>query len=145
MRGAELQTAIYNRLTSDAALVAALSPVWGVAPIFADVPEINGEDNARFPYVSFGPDVETPWDTKTSFGAEISIQIDIWSRQAGYTQVKQIGALIYQRLHFQPLTIAGATLVYARCISLSASLDPDGRTRRGLMLFDVVSDGISYV
>jgi hypothetical protein len=121
-----------------------LSSAWGVAPIFADVPEINGEDNARFPYVSFGPDVETPWDTKTSFGAEVSIQIDVWSRQAGYTEAKQVVGLIYRRLHYQPLTLPDGHLVYLRCDSATTSLDPDGHTRRGLMLFTAVYDDIDY-
>ena len=144
MRGAELQRAIYERLTGDGTLANALSQAWGFMPVFSDVPEINGEDNARFPYVTFGPDVETSWDTKTDFGAEVSIQIDVWSRSAGYAEVKQVAALIYRRLHYQPLNVAGVHVIYLRCESLTTSLDPDGHTRRALMLFTAVYDGIDY-
>jgi hypothetical protein len=144
MKTDALQTALYLRLTTDAALIAALSNAWGagIVPVFSDVPEIHGEDDAFFPYISFGPDVASPWDTKTDLGASVSVQIDVWSRQAGFIEVKNILSLIHARLHYQPLTIAGAHQVYTRVDSSTTSRDPDGRTRRGLMLLTVVYDDI---
>jgi hypothetical protein len=70
------------------------------------------------------------------------VQIDVWSRQAGFIEVKNILSLIHARLHYQLLTIAGAHQVYTRVDSSTTSRDPDGRTRRGLMLLTVVYDDI---
>jgi hypothetical protein len=137
-----LQAAIYTRLSTDTALVALLSQAWGGVAIFSDVPEINGENDAYFPYVSFGPDVATPWDTKTDFGSEVSVQIDVWSRQNDYTETKGILSAIHARLHYQPLIIAGASHVLTRVTSATTSLDPDGHTRRGLMFLTVIYDAI---
>jgi hypothetical protein len=144
MKTGALQTALYLRLTTDAALIAALSKAWGagIVPVFSDVPEIQGEDDTYFPYVSFGPDVASPWDTKTDLGASVSVQIDVWSRDAEFIEVKNILSLIHARLHRQPLTIAGAHHITTDAISTTTSRDPDGRTRRGLMLLSVIYDDI---
>jgi hypothetical protein len=135
-----LQVALFDRLSTDAALIAALSDQWGFVPIFADVPEIHGEDDRYFPYVTIGNEVATPWNTKSTLGAEVSVQIDVWTRTADYVQAKSVASLIYDRLERQDLSIAGAHHVTTDVQSISTSLDPDGRTRRALMLFTVIYD-----
>lgn len=144
MKTDALQQSIFQRLSTDAALIAALSSAYGlsVVPIFADVPEVDGENDAFFPYVSFGPDVALPWNTKRSLGAEVSVQIDVWTRAADYAQAKAIAAMIYNRLERQPLTIAGAHHVTTDVESITTTLDPDGRTRRAMMMFKIVYDEI---
>jgi len=138
-----LQTALYTRLSTDTALVAALSNTWFMPAIFYDVPEVaNPSDNAYFPYVAIGSEVATPFDTKTDNGAQVSVQIDVWSRSQSDLQAKQIAQLIYDRLHHQPLTIAGASHIVTVCDSNSTSLDNDGKTRRALMLFTLLYDQI---
>jgi len=137
-----LQSALFTRLSTDTALVVLLSQQWGVPAIFSDVPEINGGDDAYFPYVSFGPEIASPWDTKTSFGASVSVQVDVWTREADFVQCKARLSVIHERLHDQQLTIAGAAHVYTQVTSATTSLDPDGRTRRGLMLMTIVYDDI---
>jgi len=138
-----LQVALYQAMTGNAALVAALSDAWGVPAVFSDVPEVpDPEDNGRFPYVSFGPEVGTPWDTKSDFDTSVSVQIDVWSRAPGYVEIKRIMALIHAVLHHQPLTIAGASHVLTAMETGTTSMDPDGKTRRGLMLFRVIYDAI---
>lgn len=133
MKTEALQSAIYTRLSTDATLVAALSTAWGITPIFADVPQVDGDNNAYYPYVTFGADVATAWDTKSSLGANVTFQIDVWSRAGNYTQVKSIATLIWQRLHYQPLTITGADEVLLMVESQNFSIDPDGETRRALI------------
>jgi hypothetical protein len=133
MKAEALQAAIYTRLSTDATLVAALSTAWGITPIFADVPQVNGDNSAYYPYVTFGADVATMWDTKTSVGANVTFQIDVWSRAGNYLQVKQIATLIWQRIHYQSLTITGADEVLLMVESQNFSIDPDGETRRALI------------
>jgi len=141
MKTAELQQGIFTRLSGDATLIAALSTAWSPSvPIFADVPQVDGGNAAFFPYVTFGPDTAIPWDTKTTFGGNATVQINVWSRSGNYTQVKNIATMIYTRLHHQPLAIPTASEVLTTCESQSVSLDPDGETRRALMLFRALYD-----
>jgi len=142
MKQDALQTAIFERLESDLDLVAMLSQAWGLPAVFSDIQQIEGEDNSFFPYISFGPDIGNSWDTKSDFGASVSVQIDVWSRQADYTEAKAIMSQVHERLHYQPLFIEGAQHVYTRVDSATTSRDPDGKTRRGLMLLTVVYDEI---
>jgi hypothetical protein len=134
MKTGALQSAIYTRLSTDTALVAALSNAWGVAPIFADVPQVNGDNNAYYPYVTFGADVATPWDTKSSLGANVTFQIDAWSRSGNWLQVKAIATQIWQRLHYAQFSITGADEILTMVESQTFTIDSDGETRRALIL-----------
>lgn len=134
MKTEALQAAIYTRISTDAALVAALSTAWGITPVFADVPQIDGDDNAYYPYVTFGADVAVPWDTKTGTGSNVTFQIDVWSRSGNYTQVKSIATLIWQRLHYSTFTITGADEILTMVESQAFTMDADGETRRALIL-----------
>ena len=129
------QRAVFSKLSGSAALIAAISTAWGVTPIFADVPEVEGDDAAYFPFVTFGKDTFTPWDTKSTHGGNVTFQVDIWTRSANYTQAKEIAGLVNDVLHDQELTITGSASILTRNESASFSMDPDGITRRGLMLF----------
>ena len=137
-----LQTAIYNRLITDAVLVAALSQSWGLAAVFSDVPEINGDNNAFYPYISLGPEIASPFDTDGTEGASVTVQIDVWSRQSDFMQCKAIASLVHARLHRQPLTIAGAHWIDTQAQPMTQTLDPDGRTRHGILQFTVTYDDI---
>jgi hypothetical protein len=133
MNGENLQSAIYGALTSDATLMAL------VTGVYADVQQpIDSGSNTPFPYVTIGSDNLGSWDSKTFFGTEALCQIDIWSRQNNYTEAKQIGSAITDVLHQQPLTIANASHVLTTQQSATYSKDPDGHTKRGMLMFRVV-------
>jgi hypothetical protein len=142
MKTAALQQAIYSKLSGDVALSELLSVSWGLTPIFADVPEVPAGDDSYFPYVTFGKDTSVPWDTKSDLGANATFQVDAWSRAGNYTQVKSIADRIYSVLHYQSLLISGADNVLMMCESQSFDIDPDGSTRRALMLFRCMYDGV---
>ena len=59
--GLELQKAIYQKLRSDAALVALL----GGAKVYDDVPQ-----GTAFPYITFGRSLVRDWATGTEAGHE---------------------------------------------------------------------------
>lgn len=133
MNGDNLQRAIYSKLTSDATLMALIKGV------YADVQQ--AEDSgapAPFPYVTIGSDNLSSWDSKTFFGTEALCQIDIWSRANNFIEAKTIGSAITDALHQQPLTIADADHVITVQQSSVYSKDPDGHTKRGMMMFRVV-------
>lgn len=137
MKADDLQRALYSKLTGDVALMSLIKGV------YADVEQPNmPEKNTDFPYVTIGNDQLTRWDTKTTLGANADCQIDIWSRQNNLTEAKAIGTAIYSALHYQNLTISGANDVLSMVDSMTFSKDPDGQTKRGLILFNVKYDGV---
>lgn len=82
------------------------------ATVFDDVPDQPpGMPEDSFPYVVIGFDDAAPFDTDSWTGAQISIELHIWSRYEGKLEAKEIMAEIYNLLHRQSLAIAGASVV----------------------------------
>jgi len=133
MDPAAVQQAVYTVLVSDTVLIAMLSTAWGVDAVFSDTPQENADDGAFYPFVSFGPDITTPFDTKTSAGGIGLVAINAWSRSGDYIEVKNIAARIWLVLHRTPYTITGADLVSSDMESSAFEMDPDGETRRARM------------
>lgn len=138
MNPAEVQQSVYDVLTGDATLLAALSAEWSFDAVFSDVPQQNADDDAFYPFVSLGPDTTIRFDAKTFSGGRSTIQINVWTRANDYMQAKQIAERIYTLLHKQDLVISGQTHVATGMESVEFTLDPDGHTRRALMLFEIV-------
>lgn len=137
MNEENLQRAIYAALTGDAALMAL------VTGVHVDVQQPNlPEDAAAFPYVVMGQDNITSWDTKSDNGGNALCQIDVWSRQNNLLEVKAIGSAIHAALHMQPLTITGAEHVLTAVETSTYSKDPDGHTKRGMVMVRVLYDEI---
>lgn len=127
-----LQTALYGRLTGDAALMAIITAVLAQGDQDADSASLT-----PFPYVTIGGDTATPRDTKTGFGASVLAQIDVWSRSGNFLEAKNIASLIAGLLHHQPMTITGGHHVMTVQQSETYMIDPDGVTKRGLLMFRV--------
>ena len=127
-----LQSAIYSLLVGDATLMASVVTVTAVHP----QPDDAG-DEAEFPYVTIGQDVGDTFDSHTFLGTEVSAQIDVWSRSNNYIEAKTIAARIQALLHHQPLTITGMDHVLTTMESATYLIDPDGRTKRALLVFRV--------
>lgn len=139
MRMAALQQAIFDQIDHSSVtslLSAAYSP--DVA-IFTDVPQAaDSGDESYFPFVTFGADVVTPYDTKDALGGSALVQIDVWARAASMLGIKAIADAIDLRLRRQELTISGAVHVDTFLESATQLRDPDGKTKRMLMLYRVV-------
>lgn len=117
-----LQTAMFQ------ALRAAVQPV----PVYDDVPQ-----NAAFPYVVVGDDSSVDWPVALDAdGEEVEATVHIWSRYAGRREVKELMAQVRAALHDRPLSLApGLSLVSLRCISERSFVEPDGKTRHGVIRF----------
>ncbi len=132
-----LQTAIYSKLVNDAAVMET------AVDVFADKPQpAVPEDVSGFPNITFGQDTGSPWDTKTDFGATVLSQIDIWSRSNNYIEIKQLGGAIHDALHHRPLIIENADHTMTVAVSATYTDDPDGHTKRGLLVFRITYDNI---
>lgn len=133
MNGENLQRAIYSKLTADASLMGLIDG------IYADVTQpFDAGSDALFPYVTIGSDNLASWDSKTFLGSEALCQIDIWSRSNNFLEAKAIGSAITNALHQQPLTISDASHVITTQTTAVYSKDPDGHTKRGMLMFRVV-------
>ena len=137
MNAENLQRALYNALTGDGALMALITGV------YADVQQPNlPEDDSDFPYVVIGKDNISPFDTKTDWGASALCQIDVWSRQRNLIEAKEIASAIYDALQGQPLSITDAHHILTRTESQVFSSDPDGVTKRGMVMARILYDEI---
>lgn len=139
MNASGLQTALYQALIADAGLLAMLSTEWGVTAVFSDTPDTAEDENAGYyPFISFGPDETGPFDDKDTLGGNASIQVNVWTQDGDYIAAKTIGDRIHQTLTRQPLSITGSTHIATEFVSAGYTKDPDGKTRRGLLIFTVL-------
>lgn len=106
------------------------------AGVYDDVPYLPaGMPRENFPYVVIGDDDLTPWDTDEFLGKEVTIEIHVWSRAAGFKETKAIMGEVYNILNRGALSKVDYNVV--DCLSeFSETLrDPDGETRHGIMRF----------
>lgn len=119
---ADTQKAFFDVLT------AALAPT----PVFDDHPT-----NEIFPYLTVGVLNSTPDECLIEQGADISMQVDVWSIQPGMQEVQNLMSIVVDALQHQPLTLAGSTWVDTAWELGDVLREPDGRTRHGVLRFTV--------
>jgi hypothetical protein len=86
----------------------------------------------KFPYCSIGPSDITQDDAECIDGSEVNLQLDIWSRDPGFREAKQIGGALRQALHRLEATRDGLTFQIEHRITRYFR-DPDGLTSHGAM------------
>ena len=127
-----LQQAIFAALSASSELQALI----GNPPrLFDFVPT-----DSAFPYVVLGDGSESDWSTATEDGTEHAIQIDVWSREPGHKEAKQIADVIRATLNNATLSISGATLIDIRHLSTDFSREPDGQTFRARLSLRAVTE-----
>ena len=127
------QTAIYNKLVNDVALMAA------VVNVSDNV--LQGDDagnDALFPYVTIGVDVHNDISTDTELMDQVSITIHVWSRHAGRSETKTIQGLIYDSLNRANLVQSGYKFININRVNSESQLDSDGFTRHGIQTFNLI-------
>ncbi len=85
----ELQGAIVTRLKASGGVTGIVAQ-----RIYDPVPQAP-----VFPYISLGPDDLVSDDAECITGFEITVQIDAWSREPGFKQVKQMSDAVRVRIH----------------------------------------------
>lgn len=137
MRFAALQAAVHVRL-NHSSITTLLSASYGVPAIFTEVPQpANPGDVGLFPYITYMLSSVTPFDTDDQAGGNAVVQIDVWSRNASDVEINTIADAVDARMRRQPMTITGADHITTELVSASMTDDPDGKTKRMLMLFRV--------
>ncbi len=139
MKSSALQQAVYARL-NHSSVTALLSTAYApLAAIFTDVPQsIDAEKESNFPFITIGADTITPFDSKDNVGGSGIVQIDIWDRASSMLDLKALSDVVDARLRRQAMTISGVTHITTELDSVVFTRDPDGKTKRALILYRVL-------
>jgi hypothetical protein len=139
MKSDDLQTAIYNRL-NDSSVTSLLSTSYSpLAAIFTDVPQAaDSELETAFPFITIGADTINSFDSKDDLGGSAIVQIDVWDRATSMLDLKAVVDAVDARLRRQDLSISGVTHITTELESCTFSRDPDGKTKRALILYRVL-------
>lgn len=125
-----LQGAITALLKSDTDAAAALRNSDGTFRIHDRVP---GKDSP-FAFVSFGPSQVTQQDADCMYGYEAFQQVDIWSREPGFTEAKRLSDLVRAAVHDKTATQDGLTFDIEHRFT-TTQRDGDGLTSHGILSF----------
>lgn len=117
-----LQVAIYERLSNDATLGEMITGVYD------DV-----EAGEEFPYIVIGDPTVTPFDTKTSIGENVVVDIHSWSRYDGKKESYDILNAALEALK-EPLPLGNGFVMQRQGREqLQVITDIDGTTRHGIL------------
>jgi hypothetical protein len=125
---AELQKALYDLLTTNAAVMAQADGVYDAVP----PKPWDGPHNG---YISFGAADVTIDDAECITAGLHTIQIDCWSRQVGSVHCKRMVDAVYAAVHeAPPLTMLTVNaLAQIQVVLRMVMADPDGLTTHGLL------------
>lgn len=130
----EVQIAVVAALKGNAALTALIGD-----RVYDHVPRdpTTKRVTAAFPYVSLGAEQDIPEFYGCIDASEIVLQIDAWSRDPGFREVKRIAGLVKKALHDAPITLADNALVYLAYDGRRIFRDPDGLTSQAAITFRI--------
>lgn len=129
----DIQTAIYQRLSTYPALTAIVSGVYD------DVPQANGRANDAYPYVTIGDDSLVADAQDDAVGFSGSIVIHSWSISRGRKQIKSIQGEIFNALSRYDLPITTRKLITLEWASDSSFIDADSVTRHGVSTYSITA------
>lgn len=131
----ELQGVIVAALKADAAVAALVA-----GRVYDSVPRsAAGAVTAGFPYISIGGDEEVSEDADCIDGFAISLQIDCWSRQPGFPEVRRIADAVRAVLT-DDLSLADNALVFLQHRITRTFRDPDGLTSHAALTFEAFAE-----
>lgn len=86
-----------------------------------------------FPYASWGPSQSISDDADCIDGAELSLQIDVWSREPGYLEVEALSDRIKRRLHRKDYGLPVNALASLAVETIRYMRDADGVTSHAVI------------
>lgn len=126
----ELQVAIVAALKADADVSALVS-----GRIYDVVPAQAGSNTAQFPYVSFGGSQDFPEDADCIDISELTIRLDVWSREPGFAEGRKIAKAVRRVLDQDALSLTDNALVYFTYLRRDDIRAPDGLTTQIALTF----------
>lgn len=95
---------------------------------------------ASYPYAVIGDDSFIPFDTDTTVGRDVIASIHIWDNYNGKKRIKEIMGEIDSILNRANLAITGYHSINCVFDSSDVFLEPDGKTRHGVITFRLLID-----
>ena len=127
---AELQKAIFEALSANAALVS----------LVGDRILDHAPANVGFPYITFGRSTVYDWSTGTEDGAEQLFTLHAWSKAKGKREVLAMIELARETLHDAPLDLETHRLVNIRVEFSEARYDDDLSVHHGVLRLRAVTE-----
>ncbi|MGV2128121.1 DUF3168 domain-containing protein [Agrobacterium vitis] len=125
----ELQVAIVAALKASADVMALVD-----GRIYDRVPS-DSSGGVKFPYVSFGGTQDLPEQAECIDASDLTIQIDIWSRDPGYAEGRRIAKAVKATLNDEELSLSDNALVYFTFLRRDDIRASDGLTTQIAMTF----------
>lgn len=129
----ELQSAVITCLRADAVVTSFVAQkVYDLAPMNS-----QGVVTAAAPYISMGPSDELSDDVDCIGGFEITFQIDVWSVERGYHEVRKIADAVRKALKVELVLSANALVLLDHRITRYMR-DLDNITSHAAMTFTAI-------
>lgn len=126
-----LQTAIYDALTGDAALMALVDAIYDHVP-----------EDAALPYVQIGDGSVSPFSATGLEGEDHKLTLHVWTQAHGLSGAKQIMAAVRDVLDGAALTVGGAHLVLMSFTFSDILRDPEAGTQHGVLQFRALTQSL---
>lgn len=94
----------------------------------------------RYPYCVIGDDSYIEFDTDTTIGRDGIISVHIWDNYNGYSRIKQLFGEIDGILNRANFAVTGYDLINCVFDSSDVFLEPDGKTRHGVLTYRILID-----
>ena len=142
-----VQTAVFNALNGSTELTGLLASHnrFSRSAIYDRMPQpADSGNNGLFPMLTIGEDNPLDWSTDTASGADVAVNIHIWSRNPGWSEAKEIAGAVYKALHRQELTVPDHELIDCHFESEEMIRDPDGITLHIAAQYRMTIDEAGY-
>lgn len=123
--------AVYQTLSGDAPLAALVG-----SRIYDRPPQDVGH-----PFIALGDAFGTPLQGQGVDGNEVRFAIDVYSRAQGRVETRRIMAAVRKALDNADLPLEAGALVRCQVFGSREFPDPDGETTRGVVEFEIATDG----
>lgn len=134
----EVQRAVHAILSVDSTLLAML----GTADLNSIYDNPSQDESVVFPYIVYESNSAQPFDTKTTNGSEVVMNIAVYSRSGDKEEATDILARIYTLLHSASLTVSGNDFILCRWDGLSVVEVDDTEENlmfRGIIRFRILT------
>ena len=91
--------------------------------------------DARYPYISFGPEQDIPEGADCIDASEIILQIDVWSDDPGFREARRVAKAVRRALSDETVSLTDNALVYFEYDGRRVLRDPDGNTSHVVLTF----------
>lgn len=125
-----LQKLVFDTLSADATLLDLLG---GQARVYDTVPQ-----GVAYPYVSIKVKPFTARDNQSWRGWTARLQVNVWNNVPSDKSVQDIQKRIDELLHDKEDNLNGWNNLSFRIVSVDILDEPDGKTKHGVQIFNVL-------